>query len=534
MCAVRGRSALDVRQASTARGHVAREVVVPQPSRDELGDAHNDPPLDRVTLAARQPDPAWTQQVPPGPDGRQRHLSAVWDMVLESRGVQGTLRISFPCPIVVRGGSNLPAGQERVGMFAYRLVSGHWRVQTGVARMGEAGTVTTAGVFGLNGLTGWEQRRPEWVDVAWLALRVHVGRQRKVGVVVDVIDVEEDEPPPTRKRKGRPEGDTGPTPPTPKAPRTATPAERAVRAEQAEPVGGRGQRGVVQEWVDQQRAGAWEARAISAEAANRDLEARLSRANEDRRDCESRLADVTKERDRLATKVRTLERDVATLRKAKPATQPAEAVERAEGAEAPAPPRVTWGGASAAGVRYLLAGAQAWHAQAKACAGQMSVVSTGLRMAMMASGKQVDVDSVAPDAPKVTAAMEEVRRQYPPPHRLTSAAMDPSFVEAVGEQSSRSTASQSSAPGGGGVRRYPPEHLSFPTTTNVILSPPPKHGQFDRYVGYSPPIVRNFLQHCLYINWGTVCPLTCLRFFLRNCLYFIWGMLCPLTCYAAG
>ena len=191
-------------EASTARGHVAREVVVPQPSRDELGDAHNDPPLDQVTLAARQPDPAWTQQVPPGPDGRQRHLSAVWDMELESRGVQGTLRISFPCPIVVRGGSNLPAGQELVGMFAYRLVSGHWRVQTGVARIGEAGTVTTARVFGLNVLTGWEQRRPERVDVAWLAMRVHVGRQRKMGVVVDVIDVEEDEPPPTRKRKGRP------------------------------------------------------------------------------------------------------------------------------------------------------------------------------------------------------------------------------------------------------------------------------------------------------------------------------------------
>ena len=113
-----------------------------------------------------------------------------------------------------------------------------------------------------------------------------------------------------------------------------------MRAEQAEPVGGRGQRGVVQEWVDQQRAGAWEARAMSAEAANRDLEARLSRANEDRRDCESRLADVTKERDRLATKVETLERDVATLRRAKPAAQPAEAltVERAEGAEPPAPP----------------------------------------------------------------------------------------------------------------------------------------------------------------------------------------------------
>ena len=206
-----------------------------------------------------------------------------------------------------------------------------------------SGTVRMAGVFGLNVLTGWEQRRAEWVDVAWLAMRVHVGRQRKMGVS-GVIDVEEDEPPPTRKRKGCPERDT---PPPPKAPRTATPAERAVRAEQAEPVGGRGQRGVVQEWVDQQRAGAWEARAISAEAANRDLEARLSRANEDRRDCQSLLADVTKERDRLATKVKTLERDVATLRKAKPAAQPAEAVERAEGARAPA--AHAWGGGGGAG-----------------------------------------------------------------------------------------------------------------------------------------------------------------------------------------
>ena len=58
-----------------------------------------------------------------------------------------------------------------------------------------------------------------------------------------------------------------------------------------------------------QQAGAWEACAISTEAANRDLKARLSKANEDRRAAESRLADVTKERDRLATTVKTLESD---------------------------------------------------------------------------------------------------------------------------------------------------------------------------------------------------------------------------------
>ena len=192
------------------------------PSRRDLGTAHTEPPLDRVTLAPRQPDPAWTQKVPPGPDGRQRHLSAVWYMVLESRGVQGTLRISFPCPIVVMGGSNLPEGQELVGLFACRLVSGHWRVQLGVARIGKEGTGTTAGVFGLNVVTGREKRRPEWVDVAWLAMRVHVGRQRKAGGA-NVFDVEgEDDAPPTpsaRKRKGRPpQGDTEPPPPSPESP----------------------------------------------------------------------------------------------------------------------------------------------------------------------------------------------------------------------------------------------------------------------------------------------------------------------------
>ena len=68
---------------------------------------------------------------------------------------------------------------------------------------------------------------------------------------------------------------------------------------------------------------------------------------------------------------------------------------------------------------------------------------------MMATGQQADVDTVAPDAPRVSAALEEVRRHYPP-HRLTSAAMDPSFVEAVAEQSSQRSASRSSAPRGGG------------------------------------------------------------------------------------
>ena len=57
------------------------------PSREDLGTAHLDPPLARVTLAARQPEHAWQQRVAPGPDGRQRHLFAVWELAVEARGV---------------------------------------------------------------------------------------------------------------------------------------------------------------------------------------------------------------------------------------------------------------------------------------------------------------------------------------------------------------------------------------------------------------------------------------------------------------
>ena len=69
--------------------------------------------------------------------------------------------------------------------------------------------MSTAGVLGLNVVTGWQQRRSEWVDVAWLAMRVHVGRLRKLGV--DVIDVEgEEEFPP---RPLAPEAESSAPPP---------------------------------------------------------------------------------------------------------------------------------------------------------------------------------------------------------------------------------------------------------------------------------------------------------------------------------
>ena len=112
------------------------------PSRKDLGAAHTNPPLARVTLAARQLDPAWQHKVAPGPNGRQKHVSAMWEVAVEwSGGPRGARSTPHPVPLphFGEGGCKLPEGQTLVGMFAYRLVSGHGRVQAGVAGQGGRG-----------------------------------------------------------------------------------------------------------------------------------------------------------------------------------------------------------------------------------------------------------------------------------------------------------------------------------------------------------------------------------------------------------
>ena len=132
----------------------------------------------------------------------------------------------------------------------------------------------------------------------------------------------------------------------------------------------------------------------------------------------------------------------------------------------PRSPRVTrrgGGGGSAAGVRYLVAGAQAWHAQAEACAGQKSSVSTGLRMPMMASGHASRCEQRGPGRPQGECRIGGYAPAVPPPPPLTSAAMDASFAEAVVEQSSPGLRWPKfrSRWGGGGGRSSP---FNFGTT----------------------------------------------------------------------
>ena len=114
----------------------------------------------------------------------------------------------------------------------------------------------------------------------------------------------------------------------------------------------------------------------------------------------------------LTAKVKTLEWEAAQQARTAGGNAPGST---AEGA-AEGPTAEKGGGApNAAGTRFLLAGAQAWHVQAEAAARQMSDAATGLRMALPPSKAQVEVATVEPDLAKLTAAHDELAQQYPPP-----------------------------------------------------------------------------------------------------------------------
>ena len=246
----------------------------------------------------------------------------------------------------------------------------------------------------------------------------------------------------------------------------------------------------------QQRA-TWEVGVITAEAAQRHLEARSSKANEDRRAAETQCAAVRRDKDRLAARVKALEQDLAAARRLPGGRAPGEVAEGEP--ESPAADRGVEA-PNAAGAQFLFAGAQAWHAHAEAAPKQMSAVATGLRMALLTSCQAVGVAHVAPDLGQVTAAEEELGRQYLP-HHLTATPMDATYFEAV-EQSSLSSAGRSSSQGGGGLpftsQPSVPSNLHgcylyicvYEHMYMQVLATP-RHGQFERHVGYSAPTLQS-------------------------------------------
>ena len=131
--------------------------------------------------------------------------------------------------------------------------------------------MTTAGIIRLAVVTRWEKRRPELVDVAWLAMRVHVGRVRSRGAGLTSLT--------SRGRITPPPGSGKLLPPSPKGTQVPPPPPPWPRV-QAPAWSGRHVtgRGWLDERVEQQQRhqrATWEVGAISAEAAERDLQACL-------------------------------------------------------------------------------------------------------------------------------------------------------------------------------------------------------------------------------------------------------------------
>ena len=122
------------------------------------------------------------------------------------------------------------------------------------------------------------------------------------------------------------------------------------------------------------------------------------------------------------------------------------------------------------------------------------------------------MDSVAP---KVSAALEDVRRQYPPAASRRRP-WTPRLWRRWRSRAPRAPLAGALLQGGGGVAH--PLTWGPPVPSNLhecylyiliyecmymtnILPPPPRHGQFDRLVGHSPPPL-----------WEIFCSTVCILF----------------------
>ena len=84
----------------------------------------------------------------------------------------------------------------------------------------------------------------------------------------------------------------------------------------------------------------------------------------------------------------------------------------------------------------------------------MSAVATGLRMALLAGGQALEVATAALDVAKVTAAHQDVGRQYPPapPH---GGGEGPLFCRGVGAELPGLRWPELCSEGGGGGVAHP-------------------------------------------------------------------------------
>ena len=276
----------------------------------------------------------------------------------------------------------------------------------------------------LMGVRGWGDRAEEHMSYTWLQMfmqakeeqRKHLG---EVGGVVDV-DAEEggeeegDNASSTRSSKSG--GSRGKVGRPRKAPKL--PAKSGGQPLAAEPLPAKQATARVDPWVAAQ-AGAmpeWQKRAETAEAEVLLLQGKLQEAEQRAQEAERR-ATAAERRATAAERDRDLLRAQARKSKLKVGAQGRQQEEQTEGGGT--------GAGVGAGTKYLMAGSQAWKAQAEKVKGKLSAVAATARLLLQQKDRPT-FESVVPGYQGAMDSHDIVERWYPGDALVEGATSQPS------------------------------------------------------------------------------------------------------------
>ena len=392
------------------------------------------PPITTLSMLRTQPPFAWKLDLPGRKRAREESVARTWDIEVETQdgAREPPLKISFPCAITHpnRGGDR-KEGERVIALYAYRLRGGHWRMDCYVqGRAGvPVGQLRRLAALAVTGVRGWGDRVEEHMSYAWLEMltRAKKEQRRHLGEVGGVVDVDAEEggrcllhaelqERRVRGQVGRPR----------KAPKL--PAKTGGQPSPAKPPPA----AHVDTWVAA-HAGAmpqWQKRAVAAEGEVLLLRGKLQEAQQRAQAAERRATVAEQERDVLR----------AQARKPKPKPGKQQEVGGADGGGAAA-----GGGGVSDGVKYLMAGSQAWKSQAEKVKGELSAVAASARLLLGQKEGGLSFESVVPGYKAALDSHDAVEKRYPG-DALLEAATNPAFkpptpAQAHGSGSSIGTAS---------------------------------------------------------------------------------------------
>ena len=346
-------------------------MVVANPVAGTGATADLPPTIGSLSMLRSEPPFAWKLDLPGRKRAREEFVATTWEVEVETQDGQREppLKMSFPYAITFPNpGGGWKEGETIIALYASRLRGGHWRLDCCVkGRAGvPEGQLRRLAASAVTGVRGWGDRAEEHMSYAWFQMhtRAKEENRRHLGEVGGLVDVDAEEGGEeeggdgssmrssrsggSRSRVGRPH----------KAPKLA--AKPGGQPLAAKPVPAKQAAAQVDACVAAQ-AGAmpeWQKRAVAVEG-----EVLLLRGKP--QEAEQRATAAERDRDLLRVQARKP--------KPKVGAQGQQHEEQTEGG----------GGTGAvvgAGTRYLMAGSQAWKAQAGKAKGEPSAVAATARL----------------------------------------------------------------------------------------------------------------------------------------------------------